>query len=103
MILEVSISPLDKKSLSKYVAEVIKIFEEAGLNYELNPMGTVIEGEWDQIMPVIKKAHERLFELGVTRVSTLIKIDDRRDKKVRKEDKVESVRRVLREMYSQEK
>ena len=51
------------------------------------------------IMPAIKRAHERLFELGVTRVSTLIKIDDRRDKKVRKSDKVESVKRILKEKY----
>ncbi|MCK4247900.1 MAG: MTH1187 family thiamine-binding protein [Methanomicrobia archaeon] len=99
MILEVTMSPIGEKNLSKYVAEVIRIFEEAGLDYELNPMGTIIEGEWDHVMPVIKRAHEKLFDLGATRVSTLIKIDDRRDKEVRKSDKVESVKRILKEKY----
>jgi len=101
MILEVTIAPLGKKNLSKYVAEVIRIFEEAGLDYELNPMSTIIEGEWDQVMPVIKRAHEKLFDLGAARVSTLIKIDDRRDKRVKRKDKVESVKRILKERYSQ--
>ncbi len=101
MIFEVTIAPLGEKSLSKYVAEVIRIFDDAGLDYKLNPMGTVIEGEWDQVMPIIKKTHEKLFDLGITRVSTLIKIDDRRDKKVRANDKVKHVKRILKKRYSQ--
>ncbi|MEA1993842.1 MAG: MTH1187 family thiamine-binding protein [Euryarchaeota archaeon] len=95
MILEVSISPLGKKSLSKYVAEVIRVFDEEGLNYELNPMGTIIEGEWDEVMPAIKRAEERVFAIGAERVSIQIKIDDRRDKKVKKEEKVRSVKKKL--------
>ena len=95
MILEVTITPLGEISLSKYVAEAIKIFDDAGLDYELTPMGTIIEGEWDQIMPIIKRAHEKLFDLGMTRVSTFIKVDDRRDKKVNRTDKVKSVKRIL--------
>ncbi len=95
MILEVTIYPLGEISLSTYVAEVIDIFEDAGLTYELHPMGTVIEGDWDEVMPVIKQAHEHVFEMGAVRVSTTIKIDDRRDKKVKKEDKIESVRHKL--------
>ena len=95
MILEVTITPLREMGLSKYVAEVIRIFDDAGLEYELTSMGTIIEGEWDQVMPIIKRAHEKLFDLGITRVSTLIKIDDRRDKKVNRNDKVKSVKRIL--------
>ena len=97
MILEVTIFPLGETSLSQYVAEVIRTFDEAGISYDLNPMGTIIEGDWDELMPVIKKAHERVFEMGAVRVSTTIKIDDRRDKQVKKEDKVQSVKRKLEE------
>jgi uncharacterized protein (TIGR00106 family) len=96
MILEVTIFPLGEMSLSRYVAEIIRIFEEADLTYELHPMGTIIEGDWDEVMPIIHRAHERIFELGAARVSTTITIDDRRDKQVKKEDKVASVKKKIR-------
>ncbi len=47
--------------------------------YQLTPMGTVIEGDIDKVFAVLRKMHEVPFGKGATRVSTLIKIDDRRD------------------------
>jgi uncharacterized protein (TIGR00106 family) len=77
MIAEFSIMPVGKgESLSKDVAEAIKIVKESGLPYQLGPMGTCIEGEWDQIMDVINKCRKKLREKN-RRVYLIIKIDDK--------------------------
>ncbi|MEJ5301615.1 MAG: MTH1187 family thiamine-binding protein [Thermodesulforhabdaceae bacterium] len=96
-IVEVSIVPLGTSdtSLSNYVAKVLEVVEESGLQYELTPMGTILTGSLGEIFPVISRMHERCFEEGVRRVLTLIKIDDRRDKMVKPQDKVFSVRAKL--------
>lgn len=56
MIAQFSIVPLGVgASVSSYVAKVIKIVDESGLPYRFHAMGTIVEGEWDQIMNLIKK------------------------------------------------
>lgn len=83
-IVEASIVPLGTgtTSLSKYVADCHKILEnEKRIKFQLTPMGTVFEGDLDIILSIIRKMHEIPFENEAMRVSTMIKIDDRRDKK----------------------
>jgi len=58
-------------------------------------MGTIIEGDIDAILPVLRRMHELPFAQGAVRVSTLIKIDDRRDKTSSIEGKVRSVMEKL--------
>jgi len=82
-------------SLSKYVAACEKVLERTGLHYELHANGTNIEGEWDAVMAAIKSCHERLHEMGVPRISTIIKIGTRTDKEQKMKDKVESVKSKL--------
>ena len=81
-VVEISVAPLGTGSLSVsgYVAACVEIVVESGLEYQLNPMGTVIEGDIDAIFAVLRKMHEVPFAKGAERVSTLIKIDDRRDR-----------------------
>jgi uncharacterized protein (TIGR00106 family) len=78
----VTIAPLGTgtPSLSKYVAGVERILRGTHLTHQLTAMGTIIEGDLDEILAVIRKMHEHPFTQGAVRVSTLIKIDDRRDK-----------------------
>ncbi|MDI3534690.1 MAG: hypothetical protein PWQ82_1055 [Thermosediminibacterales bacterium] len=79
-------------SVSKYVAEIQNLLEkEKNIKHVLNPMGTVIEGELDELFKVIKKVHELPFNQGAGRVYTIVKIDDRRDKKSNMEQKIRSV------------
>lgn len=96
-IVEVSIVPLGTSdtSLSRYIARVLEVVDESGIKYELTPMGTILSGSLEEILPVVHRMHERCFEEGVRRVLTLIKIDDRRDKLVRPQDKVFSVKAKL--------
>lgn len=80
-VVEISVAPLGtgQPGVSEYVAGCVAIAATSGLNYQLTPMGTIIEGELDQIFPVLRKMVEQPFERGAVRVSSLIKIDDRRD------------------------
>jgi uncharacterized protein (TIGR00106 family) len=82
-------------SLSKYVAACEQILEESGLSYELHANGTNLEGEWDEVMRAIKSCHERLHEMGVPRISTVIKIGTRTDRAQTMAEKVASVRAEL--------
>lgn len=97
-IVEVTIAPLGTPgtSLSRYVANCHRVLAEANdLKYELNPMGTVIEGNLDRILSVIREMHEVPFGEGAQRVSTLIRIDDRRDKAATMADKIQAVKEKL--------
>ncbi len=66
--------------ISKYVAGCLRLVRASGLKHQLTPMGTIIEGEIEEIFAVLQKMHESPFAAGARRVSTLIKIDDRRDR-----------------------
>ncbi len=94
-IVEISIVPLGtgSTSLSQYVAACEKELREhcEDLKYELTAMGTIIEGDLDKILALIRRLHEVPFRQGAARVSTSIKIDDRRDKNSSINQKVKSV------------
>lgn len=91
ILLEFSMSPLTKgESVSKYVSRSLDIIDKSGLPYRLNPMGTVIEGSWDDVMDVVKACWERMRE-DCDRISTLVKIDYRKGKTGRLVSKIESV------------
>jgi len=95
---EVSVVPLGTKtpSVSQYVARAIKVLEqEKDINYEMTPMGTVIEGDLDRILAVVKKMHEGIFGEGVARVITTVKIDDRRDRAQSMKAKLDSLKKKL--------
>jgi len=83
-------------SLSKYIAACEKVLTDAGLKTKLHAYGTNIEGEWDAVFAAIKRCHEVLHEMGVPRVSAVIKVGTRTDKNQTMDDKVKSVESKLR-------
>ena len=83
-------------SVSRYVAGVERILRETKLTHQLTAMGTIIEGDLDEILAVVRKMHEHPFTQGAVRVSTLVKIDDRRDKEHTIAGKMASVEEKLR-------
>lgn len=98
VIAEVSIVPLGTKtpSVSQYVAQAIKVLEqEKDIKYELTAMGTIMEGDLDRILAIVKRMHEMTFGEEVARVVTTIKIDERRDKAHTMKGKVNSVKKKL--------
>jgi uncharacterized protein (TIGR00106 family) len=97
-IAEISVVPLGTKtpSVSQYVARAVKVLErEKDMRYEITAMGTIIEGDLDSILAVVKKMHEGAFGEGVARVITIIEIDDRRDKAQGMKEKVDSLKKKL--------
>lgn len=95
MIIEFSVVPLGKgPSISPIIARVLKIVTESGLRYKANPMGTVLEGEWAQVMNVVKQCHDEALK-DADRVLTSIKVDDYKGRGDRIEKKLESVERKL--------
>ncbi|MFC2079474.1 MTH1187 family thiamine-binding protein [Candidatus Bipolaricaulota bacterium] len=95
MIAGFSIIPIGKsESLSPYVAEAFKIIEASGVAYEHHAMGTNLEGEWDDVMAVIKACRDKLLESS-NRVSLSIKIDDRAGASGRLKHKVDSAREKM--------
>ncbi len=92
-IVEVSVVPLGtgSTSVSQYVRVAYDIIRESGLDYEVTPMGTCLQGDWDTIFATIRLIHDRLAELGCGRITSTIKVDDRRDKDQPMRAKVQSV------------
>lgn len=94
VIVEFSTVPLGTGStgLSGYVQKACRVVERSGIDHVITPMGTIIEaGSLREAMEVVMQAHEAIFEAGAMRVSTSIKIDDRRDKARRMGDKVKAL------------
>jgi len=95
MLAEFSIVPIGSgSSVGGQLAQVLKIVDESGLPYKINPMGTVVEGEWSDIMALIKKCHEAVMQTG-ERALTTISIDDRKGKPNRIDEKVKAIEKRI--------
>ena len=76
--MEFSLIPLDKgTSLSQYVARVLTVVDESGLDYRLNPMGTVVEGEWEDLITLLARCFHTIQE-DSDRISIQAKFDYRK-------------------------
>jgi uncharacterized protein (TIGR00106 family) len=98
IIAEVVVVPLGtaSPSLSDYVADIEKVLlKHKNIKTMLTPMSTIIEGDFEEVFEIIKEMHEVPFLKGALRVSTRISIDDRRDKKISMQSKLNAVRSKL--------
>jgi uncharacterized protein (TIGR00106 family) len=95
VLLEFSMSPLDKgESLSAYVARSLDIIDKSGVPYQLTPMGTILEGEWEEVFGVVQACFERMQQ-DCGRISVNIRCDYRQGRSGRLEQKIRSVERHL--------
>ncbi|UDI78179.1 MTH1187 family thiamine-binding protein [Staphylococcus taiwanensis] len=100
-IVDVVIIPVGTEgpSVSKYIAEIQKKLEEfkkeGKIDYQLTPMNTLIEGDLKDLFEVVQTIHELPFSKGIDRVCTNLRIDDRRDKSRKMNDKLKSVQKHL--------
>lgn len=97
-IAEVTVVPIGtgSTSLSAYVADIQRVLkEQKGIKYTLTSMSTIIEGPLDDVFAAIRAIHEVPFQSQAQRVSTSIKIDDRRDKEASSEQKLRSVQSLI--------
>lgn len=83
-------------SLSKYIAVAVEALNKNGIKYELTGMGTLLECDsMETLFNAINDAHEAVFNAGIERVATSIKIDERRDLDKTIADKVSSVKQKI--------
>jgi uncharacterized protein (TIGR00106 family) len=91
VLLEFSLYPTDKgASVSDYVKRNLEIIDDSGLPYKLGPMGTCLEGEYDEVMAVVKKCFDRMTA-DCGRVACQIKIDYREGRSGRLDEKVQTL------------
>lgn len=96
VLLEFSMSPLGKgESVGKYVSRSLDIIDRSGLDYRLNPMGTVLEGDWDQVLGVVKRCFEAMKK-DCNRISVSVKVDYRRGRRGRLNSKTASIQKRLK-------
>jgi len=97
-VVEISVVPIGTAStgLSEYVAGCLEVLQQdEGVAWQLTPMGTILEGELDQVLEAARRMHEQPFTAGAQRVVTTIRIDDRRDRVLTMNGKVEAVKTRL--------
>jgi len=95
-IMEISVVPIGVgSSVSNYVAKCIEIIKRSGLSYEVTAMGTIIEGDIEQLLELALLVHKVPFEMGAKRVLTNIKIDERIDKKATIDSKIASIKNKI--------
>ena len=83
-------------SASRYVAEIQRrLAAQDRVKYLMHAMGTSLEGSTEDILRVVGELHADPFELGLARVYSVLKLDERRDREQTLDDKVASVQRLL--------
>jgi uncharacterized protein (TIGR00106 family) len=96
---EISIYPIATRttSASFYIAKAIESIQNTkNLRFEINSMGTILESDsMDVINSATKKMMETVHNLGIARVTVIIKIDSRKDKDLKMEEKVDSIRKQM--------
>jgi uncharacterized protein (TIGR00106 family) len=94
-LMEFSMIPLDKgSSFSKYVARSLDIIDSSGLDYRLTPMGTVVEGEWDELLALLDRVYKAMAQVS-DRISVSAKFDSRKGRSGRLESKIASVEKTV--------
>jgi uncharacterized protein (TIGR00106 family) len=97
IVAEISVVPLGTGSagVSEYVADCMDVLaKSSGIKYRLTPMGTILEGPLDLVLKVARAMHEVPFTKGAVRVITTLKIDDRCDKALTMQGKLDSVKKL---------
>ena len=91
-LLQLTMIPMGESvSVGHFIAKIQKGLKLEGANFRLNDMGTVIEGEVQDLLQLVANIYETPFFNGAVRVITHIVIDDRRDKEIHIGDKISSV------------
>jgi uncharacterized protein (TIGR00106 family) len=95
MMMEFSVTPLDQgASISPYVARCVDLVDRSGLAYQLTPMGTVVEGQLDQLLGVLQQCVDALAA-DCERVTCAMKLDYRRGADSRLQSKIQSIEERL--------
>jgi uncharacterized protein (TIGR00106 family) len=79
------------------VPRAVEVLRRRGLKHQVTAMCTLVEGELEEVLEAVGEMHRAVLEAGAPRVVTTLKVDERRDRPLSLEGKVEAVRRRLEE------
>ena len=94
MLVELSINPLGRGvHISADLGTILKIIDESGLRYVLTPFGTCVEGQWEEVMPLVKQCHDQARKLS-QHVMTTVRIEDEEGATNKIQENIASVERA---------
>lgn len=89
----IQIVPVNKKEQNSHAVQTaIDVIQRSGLHHEVGAMETAVEGDYDEIMNVVKQIHETCYNDGAEELVTYLKIHSKKDKDVLMKEKVEKFR-----------
>lgn len=95
VLAEFSMFPTDKgESVSAYVSQIIDFIDKSGITYKLTPMGTILEGSWEEVINVISSCF-KILEPQANRIYSTIKIDYRKGDVSRMTSKIKKIEKLL--------
>jgi uncharacterized protein (TIGR00106 family) len=95
VLLEFSMFPTDKgESVSKYVSQIIGEIDKSGVTYQLTPMGTILEGTWDEVFGLVGRCF-KILEPQANRIYSNIKLDYRKGDESRMKSKINKIQTIL--------
>lgn len=95
VLAEFSMFPTDKgESVSQWVSQVIRHIDESGISYRLTPMGTILEGDWNDVMKVITECFQ-ILEPQCNRIYVTLKVDYRKGEESRMHSKIQKIETLL--------
>ena len=95
VLLEFAMNPPDRGAgVSEYVARILDVIDRSGVPYQLTPMGTILEGEFDDVMKVVGDCF-RALEPDCARIGMNLKMDFRAGTESRLKSKIEAVEKRL--------
>ena len=94
--IDLCIVPLGvETSLAPYIAICKEIFDKKGLDYEIGPNGTALEGQWEEVFDCVKDCHKAIHGSGAVRIYTTLKVNTRSDREQSFREKVPKVKAFL--------
>lgn len=92
VVAEITITPVGSEDMRPFVDAAVEEIRKTGLKYEVEAMGTTVEGDLDQVFDALKSAHNAVKNKGADRVLTEIRIDDKVEEKISIEGQVSGYR-----------
>lgn len=91
VLLEFAMTPAGEgESVSRHVARILDIVDRSGVTYQLTAMGTILEGDWDEVMAVVSDCF-RALQADCRRIGMNLKMDYRTGSESRLRSKVDAV------------
>lgn len=92
VVAELTVTPLVEGRIKPFIDAAVREIRNSGLKYEVDALGTTVEGDLDKVFQVAKQAHEAVRRQGARRVMTEIRIDEKADGEATIEKELEGYR-----------